>query len=236
MLKIAFVDDDKESIETYSQYAKKVLGTDRFCVFDTFSSPLNFIDNYKSGYDVLFLDIMMPGINGLDVARKIRKIDSNVTIVFITTLARCAINGYEVGAFDYVLKPCSYDDFEVRFRRVLHYIENNKNTNEKITIKTKDCISIINVNDIVFIESDAHYLTYHTIDDALTQRETLKEAVEKLDSTRFSSCNKCYLINLRFVEKIDDLFVYLAGGTKIQVSRLKKKSFIQALTNYYLKG
>ena len=105
-------------------------------------NPGSSFENYKMIFDIIIFDIDMPGINGIDTARKLREMDSNVTIIFVTNIAQYAINGYEVDAVDYILKPVSYYDFSMKFHRTggkgspeegTHHKNRDCGRNQKVT-------------------------------------------------------------------------------------------------------
>lgn len=236
MLKIAILDDEIKAIDILSDFISKVLPNSDDYTITKYKSSAQFLNDYRGGFDILFLDICMPGMNGMNVAKRIRTIDSQVTIVFITSMTQYAVQGYEVEAKDYILKPYNYNDFEVRFRRILESIKSIDDDKQKVVIKTKDKTIVLSYKDIIFIESDGHYLIYHTSSSTYTVRETIKETITKFENNHFSLCNKCYIVNLRYVEKVDDSFVYLSNKEQLLISRLRKKAFMQALMDYHLRG
>ena len=113
MRNIAIVDDDENIRQQLQSYLKKY--TENFgedFVVSEFSIPEAFLTNYKSNYDVVFMDIDMPGMNGLQAAKRLRELDEKVVLIFVTNLAQYAIKGYEVAATDFVVKPVEYSKFE----------------------------------------------------------------------------------------------------------------------------
>ena len=101
----------------------------------------------------------MPGTNGMDAARKIREKDSRVTILFVTNMAQYAINGYEVEAVDYIIKPIGYYDFSMKFQRAVQKAAQKRP--EKLVLATTEGTVQVNVSDIQYIEASAHYQIYH---------------------------------------------------------------------------
>ena len=119
-MKVAIVDDELEMRQIMTDYVKR-FGEEAGIELETvpFESGGQFLKDYKMIYDIIIFDIDMPGINGIDTARKLRETDTNVTIIFVTNIAQYAINGYEVDAVDYILKPVSYYDFSMKFHRTV---------------------------------------------------------------------------------------------------------------------
>ena len=107
MLRIAIVEDEEEYIKQLQKYVRR------------FSDGNEIVANYSPEFDILLLDIEMPVLDGLNAARKIRKVDEKVVMMFITNVANYAIHGYEVGALDFITKPLTYYTFQLRFQRAV---------------------------------------------------------------------------------------------------------------------
>ncbi len=137
MYQICIVDDEDNSLNQLKEillkfFKEKSIQADIF----SFNNPVNFIDKFiPNKYDIIFLDISMPQINGIDVGKKIREKDISTTIVFTTSLIQYALSGYEVNAFDYLLKPINYSSLALTLQRWLKLQNNNDNS---ITIKYKN--------------------------------------------------------------------------------------------------
>ena len=164
------------------------------------SSGDSFFEQYKMTYDILIFDIDMPGTNGMDTARKIREIDKNVTIIFITNFAQYAINGYEVDAVDYIIKPIGYYDFSMKFYRTVAKAAQKQDNVIKIT--TADGIRRLRVNTIVYVEILSHYLYFHTVKNVYKARGNMQEIEQELSKYSFVRIHRSYIINLRFVGKV----------------------------------
>ena len=161
MLKIAVVDDEKvyidqiqEYIRQYSAEKKREIQTETFCD----GSAL--LENYSPRFDIILLDIEMGKLNGMETAREIRKKDQDVVLVFITNMAQYAINGYDVGALDYVLKPINYYTFSVRLDRAVSRVK--KRQPEEILLNLPDGIKRLKVDRIHYVEVQNRMLHYHT--------------------------------------------------------------------------
>ena len=134
-MRLALVDDDAEIrslLRAYVQRYNTEYGTS-ISTYD-FTRGSDLLHNYERGvFDVIFLDIEMPGINGMETATQIRRIDDAVALVFVTHLAQFAVQGYEVQASDYIIKPLSYFDFAMKITRILKTIEGKTSTVLAIT-------------------------------------------------------------------------------------------------------
>ena len=108
-MKIAIVDDTLEDRQLLTDYLKRYQQENNLqLIVHTFSSGLDLLGENREGYDILFLDIEMPGCDGLEVTQEIRQRDSAVSIIFVTSMAQYAIDGYQVNAFDFIVKPIGY--------------------------------------------------------------------------------------------------------------------------------
>ena len=180
-------------------------------------------------FDLLFLDIQLPDMLGIDVAREIRKKDESVMLVFITNLSQYAIDGYTVSAYDYILKPLLYAAFEVKLRRILKVLSYKEK--RMLTLKTKQEVFRIDVGTLLYVESEGHHLSFHTDDKVIEIWGTLAQYEDELSDAFFYRCNSCYLVNLRYVESVKGNTV-LVHGTALTVSQAKRKGFMTQLARY----
>lgn len=231
MIRIAIVEDDKNTELLIRDYINKyALESERKIDITSFGDGDEIVENYKMEYDILLMDIQMQFMDGLTAARKIREQDPDVVIIFITNMAQYAIHGYEVNAFDYVLKPVSYFSFSEKLNRAVERMK--KQDRQYLTIALDRGLKKIEISQIRYIESQGHKITFHTgSKEYITLSFTMKELEEKLENNHFYRCNKGYLVNLEYVEGIQDGCAVIADD-RIMISRLKKTAFWEALTNY----
>ena len=228
MYRFALVDDDPVFLSEISGYLKKY--SEEFNVslsVDTFENGVRFLESGTLTYDIVLLDIAMPEKDGMEVARIIREKDENITIIFITTIAQQAINGYEVGAKDFIIKPVDYDRFSLRLSRILkHVVAGSK----EFAIHTQDGVTKLSLSDIYYVESNQHFSTFHTKKGDLTMRIALKDVEKELSSAQFARCNNSFLVNLKFVTKIKANDVYIDDKYILWMTRGKKDEFMKAFT------
>ena len=186
--------------------------------------------------DIVFLDIEMPGTNGMQAAKIIREKDDKTFLLFVTNLSQYALESYEVHAFNFMVKPIDYDNFVLKVERAISMIKSD--ADQKIIIKIRDkrrdgyAEKIFTVADIKYVEVYNHQIIYHTIDGSFEVREgTMKTVCEKLGPYGFFMCDQSYLVNLKYVNKInkEDCIV---GGDVIKISRRKKSEFLLAVAQY----
>ena len=163
MIKIAIVEDDIKEQERISSYIDKLEEEMQTkMLVKIFSNGEKFLFDFNYGsYDLIFMDIELSSkINGIETCREIRKIDDQVMLIFITSLAQYAIEGYKVNASDYIVKPVNYENFS---KHVGNVIEKIKSKNLDKIIITSDGVKIVQlIKDICYVEVNNHQLIFHT--------------------------------------------------------------------------
>lgn len=186
-------------------------------------------DEYESIYDIIFFDIEMKRLDGMTAAKKIRELDSDVIIIFITNMAQYAIKGYSVDALSFILKPVSYFAFSQELLKCLNKIKNKK---EKfLIVPTENGMLKLSVSTILYIESIKHYVNIYTKDEDYTIRSTMKRLEEKLKGSSFYRCNNSYLVNLARIDAVIGDFIQI-NDEKLKISRPRKKEFMEVLADY----
>ena len=231
MINIAIVEDEamyaKQLQEFLQQYQKENGEVFNITVY---SDGDQIVHKYKSQFDIILMDVEMKFMDGMSAAEEIRKVDTEVVIIFITNMAQYAIRGYAVDALDYVLKPVSYFAFSQRLNRAISRMK--KREQKVITVNIKGGAVRINIANIYYIESQGHTLILHTILGNYETTGKMKEMEEKLSEMNFCRGNKGYLINLQHVERIQDGCA-LVKGENLTLSRARRKVFMEALTRYW---
>ena len=231
MIRIALVEDDPAYAEQLLSYLKEYEkeSKERISV-QTFSDGEDIVTEYRADYDIILMDVEMKFMDGMSAAEEIRKVDTEVVIIFITNMAQYAIRGYAVDALDYVLKPVSYFAFSQRLSRAIGRMK--KRETKMIMVSMKGGTVRINIANIYYIESQGHTLILHTILGDYETTGTMKEMEEKLADMNFCRGNKGYLINLAHVDGITDGCA-MVKGERLVLSRARKKEFMEELTKYW---
>lgn len=230
-MRIVVVDDSRDDAKQLTDFLEQYQ-REKNTVYqlDVYNSSVDFLEEFKGQYDVIFLDIEMPGSDGLETAREIRQKDKNVGIIFVTNMAQYAVNGYEVDAIDFMVKPVGYYNFTEKLEKAFRYVQNH---NEKtILLTTKDGIQKLVLSEIYFIEKERDYLVFHSKQGIFKQRGSMKELKEKLTQTSIIENNSGCLTNLDYVNRIGKETVSITTGEELPLSRRLKKSFTQSYMDY----
>lgn len=230
MIQIAIVEDDKNYAASLKKYLLRYEEdqNQKFSI-SWFEDGEDIAEEYKGNYDIILMDIEMQFMDGMSAAKKIREVDEEVIIMFITNSPQYAMQGYAVDALDYVLKPINYFAFSERLNRAISRIRNHEE--KYITLSYRGGVQKIKVSDLYYVEIQDHDLIYHTKDGNLMIRGTMREVEDELKDETFFRCNKAFLVNLEYVDGLEGNDVIVAGD-RLLVSRARKKEFMDALNNY----
>lgn len=229
-MRIAIVEDEAEQWEQLRSYIQQYASEiDQTFEVITFSNGVDLLKDYTPQYDIILLDIEMPGLNGMEAAERLRSMDSDVVLMFVTNMAQYAINGYAVGALDFVLKPVNYYTFTVRFARAIQRARQRENG--QILLTLPDCVRRLDTQQIYYVEVQNRMLHYHTELGEFVLRGTMQSAEKELSRYHFVRCNHWYLVNLSHVAEVRRDMVVVAG-TELEISRRNRTAFLTALTEY----
>lgn len=234
MIRIAIAEDSREERERIVRFLNRY-AREKGLEFEieAYADGADVVSAYRPGIDMLLLDIEMPVLDGMRTARILREKDRNVIIIFVTNLAQYAIQGYEVEAMDFIVKPLEWGVFSFRMDRILSRFRRRKSAAAaSVTLRADGgALKRIEIPDLLYVEVSRHQLTYHTTAGEYSTRSTMREAEEELLPHGFCRCNQCYLVNLRYVTAVSDEMVSV-GGEQLRISRSKKKELIKALSEY----
>ena len=183
-------------------------------------------------FDMLFLDIQMPGENGISLARKLRGKNDAIPIVFVTGMDEYISEGYEVEAVHYLVKPVKEEKVKECLERVVKKMAVQE---PFVVLNTEEGMARGLVKDIVKIEVFARQCVYTTQERKYTVIQTLKQAQQELETDDFAECYRGVLVNLRHVEAIEHSRVLLANGEEAPVSRRLYGKLNEAFIEYFHK-
>lgn len=229
MLLIAIVDDTPSDIERLKAQVENHLTRARESFrIHTFGESVDFIRSQES-YDLVFLDIHMDKINGLEAAHFIRKINKEVVLIFVTQMAQMAIRGYEVDAMDFIIKPSDQASIDRVMDKALKRIVDRAGS--FVVLKTaRDTISI-STSKIHFIEVYDHDLVYHTEEGEYRIRGQLNKVRQEVDSQQFVLSSRSHLVNLRHVASVHNDHLMVAGKM-VPLSKVRRKEIEQRFVSF----
>ena len=230
MIHIAIVEDEAFYVQQIQNYMERYQQeSQREISVTVYSDGEDILDNYKGDYDIILMDIQMRFMDGMTAAKNIRKLDDAVVIMFITNMTQYAVQGYEVDALDYIIKPVEYFAFSQKLEKAVGRIRRRKRF--YVTIPVEEGIQKLDVSSIYYIEARGHQAVYKTDSGAYTARAALQDLEGLMEQYGFYRCSKGYLVNMKLVDGISggDCIIH---GEKIPIGRSKKKEFMECLIRY----
>ncbi len=234
MVRIAFCEDEKPQseyitglIKTYAQRRHKTI------VVDTYTSAEQFLISQEDEqpYHLFILDIQLGKMNGMDLAKKIREKEKEAYIVFLTGLKDYAIEGYEVGAVRYLLKPVREEVLFELLEKICDEIESGET--KYFLYQASGCTKRIPFSDIYYIESEGHYVNIHTAHEANRWKSSLSSIAKQFERQGFVVVRRGLYANISHIERIGRLECFLDNGETLPVSKSCYKAINQAFIEYY---
>ena len=227
-MRIAVCDDEELFRIEFKSVLDKVLINAEYDI-DTFSGGSSLYEAFlKNPFDLVFLDIEMPGIDGITLAKRLRAVSENVQIVFLTSHIEYALEGYEVNALRYLVKPVDMN----KLSEVLKYIQDKKNNSRQIMIKQEGEDIVIDISDIIYMESMDKNVRIVTSKSEYITRYNISDYEEELKNSGFLRIHRGYLISLSKVKKVVKNDVVMDGDISLPVSRSNIKTLKDALYAY----
>ncbi len=240
-IRCAIVEDEEQYRQMYREnlerYGKE---HDVAISVEEFADGMDIMDEYRHRWDVIFLDVVMRHRDGFDAAQMIRKSDPEVLLVFITMSEQYAIRGYSVEAFDYILKPITYEQFSLHMDKIRDAVFSR--TERYLDVPAGDgteTVLHLPVRSIRCLEVHHHTMEIHVVrgseEDVYRLRSSMKEMEEKLSGCPFCLSDRNLLVNLSHVTKVGNDTVML-GDKTVPLARARRKDFIAALTSFLSSG
>ncbi|MDD2484157.1 MAG: LytTR family DNA-binding domain-containing protein [Eubacteriales bacterium] len=235
MIHIAICDDELQELDRSNRLLKQYMHEHPQYEISThsFSAPLELLAyvESKNSFDVLLLDVYMPGLLGTDAARELRDMGDNCQIVFLTTSRDHAIDAFSLNAAHYLVKPYSEKEFFVVLDKVL---DNLTKKEGYITVKSTEGISRIELNKLVYSETENHLQRLYLSDGRIIDvRRPSTEIFELLDEDpRFYKCGSTYIINMDYIVELTSKCVVFSTGAKITMLSRKYTEFKKLYMDY----
>ena len=234
MFRIAICEDEKAQIE----YLQRLVGQwqlkagEKVSV-DTYGSAEQFLfeTDGKVPYDLLLLDIQMGQMNGVELARKVRKQDTRVTIVFLTGIKDYAIEGYEVGAVRYLLKPVKEPELFALLDRICAAAKEQKE--DYFMFQTAGITNRVAFSAILYAEAEGHYVCLRTPEKEWKWKENISSLSESLEAKGFFLLRRGLYVNLAKVEQIGKTECVLENGEVFPVPKARYQALNEAFIAYY---
>ena len=229
MIRIAIVEDEKYDAELLQSYLRKYQKEqgETFQI-SLFTDGYDIADKYRPEYDIVLMDIEMSLMDGMETAKRIREADPQVILIFTTSNPQYAIQGYQVQALDYLLKPISYESLSYVLQKAIIAVKKNEKE-VWISISTRDGTVKINASELLYVESRNHTLSFHTdVEVWKTTVFTLTEIEEKLKSAGFFRPSRWLLVNVRKVRAVQNGIVTI-GDERFPISKSKASDLMMAI-------
>ncbi|MDD7174834.1 MAG: LytTR family DNA-binding domain-containing protein [Clostridiales bacterium] len=233
MLRIAVVEDEEEQLRQIAAQVRRVVEAHGLqAQIEAFSGAQPLLDGYAAGkrMDLILLDIQMPGMDGMAAASALRALDDQVLIVFVTSMAQYALQGYKVNAFDFLVKPLTQEAAEACLHRALRRLRRRAPASLRVRCGAE--MRIVPVKQILFAEYSDHRTLLRTREEEIPCAGTISSIEEQLLPHGFFRCHSAFVVNLAMVERLEgaDLFV---GGYPVPLSKHRRKQFLSALAAYW---
>ena len=185
----------------------------------------------RESFDIIFLDIKMPNINGMELAKQIRKQGRQSLIIFITSASEYVFDAFDVEAFQYLLKPIQTDKLKNVLEKATKKMQIDANI-DFLMISANRQIQKVFLKDILYIESIGRIAKIHCNNGTLETYEQIAILEDKLSDKFFFRCHKCFLVNLNFVDAFNKTEVRLENGEKIMLAKRRYEDFQKAILSY----
>lgn len=239
-LKVLIIDDDEGMRLVLSKIINKAEGFKLVGEAESGETGLSLAETLSP--DIVFMDVEMPGMGGIECAKKIIDIAPRTFIIFATAHENYMSEAFELYASDYLIKPFKIDRILTTLERIKEIFTNkaisvpktvpyNKDTLSKLIIKNKDGTSFIDCKDIIFIEHENRSTIIHTVNESIFSSESLSQIEERLDSSIFFRSHKSYIVNLSMIYKI---YPYGRWTYTVKLKNTDKDALLTHERNEYL--
>lgn len=230
MYRIAVIEDDtRESDSLRSLLSAYAAAHGVAFSADVYHDASSFLAVGKGVYDIVFMDIGLPDMSGMEAAKRLREKDESAVLIFVTSMANFAVRGYEANALDFIVKPVGERALDAALSRALKLL--CRRTGIDIAVGVASGLRMLSSSGIHYVEVRDHLIVYHTDEGEITEFGSLKKPERLLEAHGFIRCNNSTLVNLRYIGEVTADSVTVDGAV-IPISRSRGKGFIKALNAY----
>jgi len=239
MIKIAFCDDDMEVLHQMNELLDRYrVERNEDITYAAFQSPFELLTEIEKGIrpDILFLDVVMPGQNGMDVAKEIRQYDTNMKIIFLTSSPEFAVESYSVGAYFYQLKPIWEESFFRLMDAVLAECEKKKKNS--LILRSKDGITRIDLQQLEYCEVLGRKLLFHLEDGAVLENAGSLDdlAGQLMQYSNFFRPHRSFLVNMEYIQNISSRSIKMVNDAEIPIPHGKCSEIKNTYMEYAFNG
>ena len=239
MIKIAFCDDDMEVLHQMNELLDRYrVERNEDITYAAFQSPFELLTEIEKGIrpDILFLDVVMPGQNGMDVAKEIRQYDTNMKIIFLTSSPEFAVESYSVGAYFYQLKPIWEESFFRLMDSVLAECEKKKKNS--LILRSKDGITRIDLQQLEYCEVLGRKLLFHLEDGAVLESAGSLDdlAGQLMQYSNFFRPHRSFLVNMEYIQNISSRSIKMVNDAEIPIPHGKCSEIKNIYMEYAFNG
>lgn len=232
MIHIAICDDEKAFVSGLSRMLEQYSAeTGQEIKISAYYDGMELLEKYDPSIDLIFLDIQMKLVDGLHAAGRVRQMDETVEIIFLTTMAQYALEGYQYRAANYILKPLKYP----RLKSELDlFIRKHRRENSPAYFIVNDTGKYkIRLSSLRYVETYRRNLLCHTEQEDIVCYKSMKELERELSGQGFARCHSSYLVNLAYVKGARKLEITLITGEILPISQPRRKAFMEKLAEYW---
>lgn len=239
MIKIAFCDDDMEVLHQMNELLDRYRAErNEDITYAAFQSPFELLTEIEKGIrpDILFLDVVMPGQNGMDVAKEIRQYDTNMKIIFLTSSPEFAVESYSVGAYFYQLKPIWEESFFRLMDAVLAECEKKKKNS--LILRSKDGITRIDLQQLEYCEVLGRKLLFHLENGAVLESAGSLDdlAGQLMQYSNFFRPHRSFLVNMEYIQNISSRSIKMVNDAEIPIPHGKCSEIKNTYMEYAFNG
>lgn len=239
MIKIAFCDDDMEVLHQMNELLDRYrVERNEDITYAAFQSPFELLTEIEKGIrpDILFLDVVMPGQNGMDVAKEIRQYDMNMKIIFLTSSPEFAVESYSVGAYFYQLKPIWEESFFQLMDAVLAECEKKKKNS--LILRSKDGITRIDLQQLEYCEVLGRKLLFHLENGAVLESAGSLDdlAGQLMQYSNFFRPHRSFLVNMEYIQNISSRSIKMVNDAEIPIPHGKCSEVKNTYMEYAFNG